>query len=190
MTTPSAETVVKYRMARHPLFLDDDTVADALDEASDAAIARLAQLLPELASSQGASFRNRLRTQLAAMLSGRTIAVAAESDLPPLVHGDDAFGDRFALENLSLPRAGSGYAVQMLDTDTLFDRRTGDFLAVRDAALQGLFDSFDSAHAAARTWLRERNATTDQYALAIVPAYYDNLMHRHVLVYGVLTRSP
>lgn len=177
-------------MARHPLFLDDDAVAAALDEASVAAVDRLARLLPELGAAQGTNFRQRLRCHLAAMLAGRAGAAASAPDLPPLVYGEDAFGDRFALEGLPLPRTGTGYAVQMLDTDTLLDRGTGSFLPVRDAALDGLFDSFDDAFAAARAWLRECGATTDQHALAIVPAYYDGLMHRHVLIYGVLTRTP
>ena len=102
----------------------------------------------------------------------------------------DAFGDPFSLEDLSLPRAATGYAVQMLDTDTLLDRESGKFLPVRDPALKGLFESFDCAHAAARAWFRERNAGIDQYPLAIVPASYDYVIGRHVLIYGVLTQSP
>lgn len=172
-------------MARHPLFLDDPTVTEALDDACDLAVRRLAELLPELSPPHGSDFRDRLRAHLAAMLCG-----VPTPDSLPLVHGEDAFGDRFALEDLPLPRAGTGYAVQLLDTDTLLDRRTGSFLPVRDTALSGLFEGFDDAYAAARAWLRERNATTEQYALAIVPAHYDESMHRHVLIYGVLTRLP
>lgn len=190
MPTVGATAVVKCGMARHPLFLDDAAVAGALDEASDAAINRLARLLPELDSTAGKPFRNRLRAHLAAMLTGHAGAATSMAESPPLVHGEDAFGDRFALENLPLARAGTGYAVQMLDTDTLLDRATGEFLAVRDLSLQGLFKSFDEAYAAARDWLRRREATTDQHALAIVPAHFDELMQRHVLIYGVLTRLP
>lgn len=190
MRTVGAAAVVKLAMARNPLFLDDDAVATALDEASDAAIRRLAEVLPELGSASARPFRHHLRAHLAGMLAGRGGAGTPVPDLPPLVHGEDAFGDRFALEDLPLPRPGTGYAVQMLDTDTLLDRAGGDFLPVRHAALQGLFETFDSAYAAARDWLRRHGSTTDRHALAIVPAYYDESMHRHVLIYGVLTRSP
>lgn len=171
-------------MARHPLFLDDQPVAAALDAATDAALGRLSELLPELGGTEGAPFKRCLRDRIAALLSGHA------GGLPPLVHGEDAFGDRFALADLPLPRAGTGYAVQMLDTDTLLDRSSGAFLPVRDPALSGLFDSFESARAAARAWLGARRGTVDDYPLAIVPAYFDSTMHRHVLIYGVLTRRP
>lgn len=181
---------LKWGMARHPLFLEDAPVAHALDEASDAALRHLAGLLPELAGDAGLPFRERLRAHLAAMLTGRSGAPAAPPELPALVHGDDAFGDRFRLDDLPLPRAGAGYAVQLLDTDRLLDRHSGAFLPVRDPALAGLFDSFDSAHAAARAWVRAHGTTADRHPLAIVPACYDEKMHRHVLIYGVLTQLP
>lgn len=178
-------------MARHPLFIDDSAVAAALDEASQAAIGRLACLFPELAMAEESLFRERLRAHLAALLTGRSGAPPlADSPLPSLVHGEDAFGDRFCVDRLPLPRAGAGYAVQMLDTDTLLDRASGNFLPVRNPALDGLFESFDQARTAARAWLRERNATLDRYPLAVVPALYDQTMDRHVLVYGVLTPAP
>ena len=41
----------------------------------------------------------------------------------------DAFGDRFNLADLPLPRPARGYAVQMLDTDTLLDRASGQLPA-------------------------------------------------------------
>ena len=41
--------------------------------------------------------------------------------MPPFQFAADAFGDRFALADLPLPRPPRGYAVQMLDTDTLLD---------------------------------------------------------------------
>lgn len=102
----------------------------------------------------------------------------------------DAFGDRFELADLPLPRPPAGYAVQMLDTDTLLDRRTGDFLPVRSPALQGLFDSFDAAHAAARCWVEGHAGDPQDHPLAIVPAGYDQLLERHVLIYGVLCGQP
>lgn len=169
-------------MARQPLFIDDENVAAALDRAATAAIAALAPLLPAVAD---APYRERLRTALAALVSAEGIP-----GLAPLVHGADAFGDRFALEDLPLPRPGHGYAVQMLDTDTLLDRSSGKFLAVRDPALKALFASFDEAHGAARDWLREQGAGTDRYPLAIVPVSHDELLQRHVLIYGVLKRQP
>ncbi|MBS1190203.1 MAG: hypothetical protein H6R10_1995 [Rhodocyclaceae bacterium] len=170
-------------MIRHPFFLDDHVVAVALDEAATTATQRLAELLPELDTAAGEPFRKQLHAHLAAMLTGQTA-------LPRLVHGEDTFGDRFSLDDLPLPRAGMGYAVQRLDTDTLLDRTSGTFLPVRDPGLSGLFESFDRAHAAARDWLKARNATVDAYPLAIVPASYDGELRRHVLIYGVLTQSP
>ena len=65
----------------------------------------------------------------------------------------DAFGDRFNLADLPLPRPARGYAVQMLDTDTLLDRTSGHFLPVRSVELDGLFASFDDAFAAACRWV-------------------------------------
>lgn len=177
-------------MARHPLFLDDDRVAAALEDAAEAALDSLLDRLPELDRQDAAQFRHPLRRHLAALLTGRPGASSEPQDLPRLVHGEDAFGDSFSLEGLPLARPGTGYAVQLLDTDTLLDRESGQFRAVRDPALKGLFDSFESAHAAARAWLKEQNAGTDRFPLAIVPSLYDYEMRRHVLIYGVLTQSP
>ena len=103
---------------------------------------------------------------------------------------DDAFGDRFSRASLPLPRAATGYAVQRLDTDTLLDRITGDFLPVRAAQLHGLFTSFDDAHAAACRWVVSYCATPAEHGLAIVPADYDPILQRHVLIYGVLCGQP
>lgn len=102
----------------------------------------------------------------------------------------NTFGDRFELHDLPLPRAAAGYAVQMLDTDTLLDRHTGKFLPVRSEQLNGLFDSFDSAFTAAEAWVAENAAPLDEHCLAIVPASYDNYLERHVLIYGVLCSAP
>lgn len=173
---------------RPPLFLDEAPVAKALDEATDAAIDRLSSLIPELNTAEGKPFRQELRAYLADLLTGQ--AGTRAHRLPRLIHGNDAFGDRFSLSDLPLPRAGTGYAVQMLDTDTLLDRSTGEFLAVRDTTLSGLFESFDAAHAAARLWLTAHGVGLDRHPLAIVPAYFDQEMNRHVLIYGVLTQSP
>lgn len=183
--------MVKCNMARHPLFLDDDIVATALDAATHAALERLAGLLPDLGTPEGEAFRTQLRAHLGAMLTGRAGHPEAPAPpLPCLVHGEDAFGDRFSLAALPLPRAGTGYAVQLLDTDTLLDRASGDFLPVRDPALAGLYESFDDAAKAARAWLKRRDTTIDQHPVAVVPAFYDNKLKRHVLIYGVLTRAP
>jgi hypothetical protein len=102
----------------------------------------------------------------------------------------DAFGDRFNLAELPLPRAAAGYAVQRLDTDTLLDRITGEFLPVRAAQLQGLFQSFDAAHAAACRWVVSTCPTPAEHGLAIVPANFDPILQRHVLIYGVLCGHP
>ena len=102
----------------------------------------------------------------------------------------DTFGDRFALDELPLARIAAGYAVQMLDTDKLLDRLTGTFLPVRSALLQGLFDSFDDAHAAAYQWVEKHCQNPDDHRLAIVPASFDAVLHRHVLIYGVLCGHP
>ena len=102
----------------------------------------------------------------------------------------DAFGDRFELEELPLPRAAAGYAVQMLDTDTLLDRHSGTFLPVRSTKLQGLFGSFDEAYSAAKNWAERNCASPDEHRLAIVPAGFDTILERHVLIYGVLCGHP
>lgn len=102
----------------------------------------------------------------------------------------DAFGDRFDLAALPLPRPPAGYAVQMLDTDTLLDRTTGTFLPVRSTALRCLFADFDAAHAAARRWVEAHCTSPEEHRLAIVPAGFDPLLERHVLIYGVLCGHP
>ena len=102
----------------------------------------------------------------------------------------DAFGDRFDLNTLPLPRPPAGYAVQMLDTDRLLDRRSGDFLEVRSPALDGLFSSFDEAYDAARCWVEKHCKHSEDHRLAIVPAGFDDILERHVLIYGVLCGQP
>lgn len=102
----------------------------------------------------------------------------------------DAFGDRFDLDQLPLARRGTGYAVQKLDTDTLLDRHTCTFLPVRNPALEGLYDSFDAAFLAAQNWMHSNGASLEEHPLAIVPAFFDEHLRRHVLIYGVLTQSP
>jgi len=99
----------------------------------------------------------------------------------------DAFGDRFDLDQLPLARPAAGYAVQMLGTDTLLDSQTGCFLPVRAARLRGLFPSFDDAFKAAASWVESTGRHTDEHPLAIVPASFDSVLERHVLIYGVLT---
>ncbi len=54
----------------------------------------------------------------------------------------DAFGDRFDIERLPLPRPACGYAVQKLDTDQVLDRRTGHLKPLRSPGLDALFDSY------------------------------------------------
>lgn len=102
----------------------------------------------------------------------------------------DAFGDRFALADLPLPRPARGYAVQMLDTDTLLDRVSGSFLPVRASGLDGLFASFDDAYAAACQWVEANRESPQDHCLAIVPAGFDDVLQRHVLIYGVLCGRP
>ena len=108
----------------------------------------------------------------------------------PILHAPDAFGDRFDLKQLPLARPGSGYAVQYLGSDTLLDRERGIFLPVRDPGLKALFDSFDLAHRAASQWLWRQNTSVEEHPLAIVPAFFDFALERHVLVYGALQPSP
>ncbi|MBS1142366.1 MAG: hypothetical protein H6R13_3819 [Proteobacteria bacterium] len=102
----------------------------------------------------------------------------------------DAFGDRFDLNTLPLPRPAVGYAVQMLDTDKLLDRQSGDFLSVRATALQPLFESFDAAYADAKQWMEKHSTDPDEHRLAIIPAGYDAILNRHILIYGVLCGQP
>lgn len=102
----------------------------------------------------------------------------------------DAFGDRFDLDKLPLARPAAGYAVQMLDTDTLLDKISGNFLSIRTPTLQGLFTSFDEAHSAAQTWIETHCSIPNEHSLAIVPVSFDNRLERHVLIYGVLCGQP
>lgn len=102
----------------------------------------------------------------------------------------DTFGDPFTLDQLPLPRDARGYAVQALDTDTLLDCHTGAFLPMRSPALNGLFNSFAAAHAAASNWVDTHCATLEEHRLAIVPAGFDDDLQRHILIYGVLCGQP
>jgi hypothetical protein len=110
--------------------------------------------------------------------------------MPPFQFAADAFGDRFALADLPLARPPRGYAVQMLDTDTLLDRASGNFRPVRWPDLDGLFASFDDAFAAACRWVEVHCSAPEYHRLAIVPAGFDDIMQRHVLIYGVLCGRP
>jgi hypothetical protein len=78
----------------------------------------------------------------------------------------------------------------MLGTDKLIDQVTGDFLPIRSVALKGLFDNFDAAHAVAQAWVEKHCPNPDDHHLAIVPATYDPVLQRHVLIYGVLCTQP
>ncbi|WP_412479438.1 hypothetical protein [Azonexus sp. IMCC34839] len=102
----------------------------------------------------------------------------------------DAFGDRFDIATLPLPRPATGYAVQMLDTDLLLNRRTGQFMPVRTPGLEASFESFDSAYAAAEHWIEAHGESLEDHRLAIVPVGYDPILERHVLIYGVLCGAP
>lgn len=171
-------------------FLDDPEIALALDRAAADAVAHLATAIPELDGPRAAAYANRLRRHMADLLARGRSRPDEELPLLPVVLGDDAFGDPFELEELPLPRSGTGYAVQRLNTDTLLDQKSRDFLPVRDPGLQALFPSFRAAYQAARAWITERGTNIDADPLAIVPAAYDDTMERHVLVYGVLASSP
>ncbi|MDR1994637.1 hypothetical protein [Azonexus sp.] len=105
-------------------------------------------------------------------------------------HAADAFGDPFALDNLPLPRPAAGYAVQMLGSDRLLDRRSGAFLPVRSPDLAGLFDTFAAARQAAEAWVDQHCRPPAEHRLAIVPAAFDDVLERHVLIYGVLEEHP
>lgn len=114
----------------------------------------------------------------------------AGSKVPALVLAPDAFGDPFVLADLPLARPATGYALQRLDTDTLLDKRSGQFRAVRDPELCGLFVSFNEAFAAGKEWLENNPSLAHSHPIAIVPAYFDHELNRHVLNYGVLKQSP
>lgn len=102
----------------------------------------------------------------------------------------DTFGDPFDLAGLPLPRTPSGYAVQMLDTDMLLDRNSMNFLPVRSPGLQGLFARFDEAHAAASLWVNTHCPDPAEHRLAIIPAGFDPVMERPILIHGVLCGQP
>lgn len=102
----------------------------------------------------------------------------------------DTFGDRFELSSLPLPRPPAGYAVQRLDTDQLLDRDSGELQPVRTPGLSALFDSFDEAFLAAQFWVGEHCINPAEHHLAIVPAGYDDVFERPILIYGVLCDQP
>lgn len=176
-------------MSRQPLFFDDREVERLIDEAANAAMHPLRRLQPNLTPELADQYAQRLREHIAALVRG-DLAAVHKPPLPALVLGPDAFGDPFDLEALPLPRAGTGYAVQYLDTDTLLDRHSARFLPVRHPDLDALHESFASAYAAARAWVAANNLETNDIPLAIIPASYDLNMKRHVLIFGVVNRSP
>jgi hypothetical protein len=92
-------------------------------------------------------------------------------------------GDPFRLEDLPLPRPAEGYAVQYLGRDWLLDGSSAAFLPIRHPRLRGLYSSFEAARQAALTWLKSQKTAPP---LAIVPAAFDPVSERHILIYGVL----
>lgn len=166
-----------------PLFIDDPTLADALDRATSSALEKLAEALPGLNGETALRVRNALRAELVEILTGHR-------GLNPLAFGEDAFGHAFNLEDLPLPRAACGYGVQRLDTDTLLDRRTGQFRPVREPEVDACFTSFDEARSAARAWVREHVPLIEDPSLAIVPLGFDPLLGRPILIFGVLPSAP
>jgi hypothetical protein len=102
----------------------------------------------------------------------------------------NTFGDPFDLASLPLPRPARGYGVQLLDTDRLLDAKSGEFLPVRSPDLHATHASFAEAHAAAARWASRQGIAPGAHHLAIVPVGYDDLLQRHVLIYGVLCGQP
>lgn len=102
----------------------------------------------------------------------------------------DTFGDRFDLSALPLPRPPAGYAVQQLDSDLLLDRCSGRLLPIRTKGLDALFASFDDAFAEASQWVLQHCDNPAEHRLAIVPASYDPVFERPILIYGVLCGHP
>lgn len=96
------------------------------------------------------------------------------------------FGDPYTLESLVLPRPAEGYGVQYLGRDQLLDRGTGQFLAIRNPTLKGIFLSFAMAHDAAMAWIDRNGGSPEAHPLAIVPVAFDPVSDRHILIYGVL----
>lgn len=175
-------------MATPSKFIDDQPVAAAIAAATQEAVGRLGDCFPELSGPLGQDLARRLAGFLEAHLTGAP--PPGTEPFPRLAYGHDAFGDPFDLAGLPLPRAARGYAVQRLDTDTLLDRNSGDFLPVRDPRLDGLFPTFAAAYGAARQWVADQGADMETHPLAIVPAGYDDTLGRHILIYGVLTAQP
>ena len=58
------------------------------------------------------------------------------------------------------------------------------------AELDGLFASFDEVFAAACRWVEAHCSAPEDHRLAIVPAAFDAIRQRHVLIYGVLCGQP
>jgi hypothetical protein len=169
-------------MITPPLFVDDPEVASRLDAAIALVADHLADLLPPLADPAHplrALWRERLAITLCQTHDGQ----------PALLLGTDAFGDPFDLAALPLPRRADGYAVQWLGSDTLLDRTSSRFLAVRDPSLQALHPTFSAAYASARAWLVEHGADSSA-PLAIVPAARDPQLERHILIHGVVIDAP
>jgi hypothetical protein len=94
--------------------------------------------------------------------------------------------DPFRLETLPLPRPAEGYAVQFLGRDHLLDRKTLTFLPVRDPNLSALFPDFSAACEAALRWQKQQEISPEEPVFAIVPAAFDPVFLRHILIYGVL----
>lgn len=177
-------------MVERPIFVDDERVLEAVARVADAAGKLLDDICPGLAGADGASFRRQLTEHLQAMLAGKAGATVPDPALPQRLFGADAFGDPYDVRSLPRSRPGMGYAVQLLDSDQILDRASGRFLSIRDPQLSGLFLSFHDAYAAARATVLAGKIDPREEPLAIVPAYHDATMQRHVLIYGVLTAQP
>ena len=120
--------------------------------------------------------------------SGDWIAVASADE--PVGIDLEQRRPRDALHRFEPLLLAIGEAEGVLDTDTLLDRNSNTFLPIRSAALQGLFPSFDEAYSAARSWTESNCPDPLEHRLAIVPAGFDTVLNRHVLIYGVLCGQP
>ncbi|MCL2022225.1 MAG: hypothetical protein FWG81_09135 [Betaproteobacteria bacterium] len=111
------------------------------------------------------------------------------SDLASDPVSDSLPVDPFRLEALPLPRPADGYAVQFLGRDHLLDRKSMTFLPIRDPALSALFPDFSAALDAALSWQKQQGFSLEELLFAIVPAAFDQVFSRHILIYGVLPKE-
>lgn len=107
------------------------------------------------------------------------------------MNNNNEFGDYFDIHNLYINkfRKARFYAVQWLNEDLILNSQVNQFFPLRNkqSNLQNsLFINFNQAYNAAKKYCLENSIIAKQSNLIIVPASYDFIFERIILLYGII----